>query len=178
MIETERLTLRPWIDADLEPFVAIVTDPAVGEWLGGARTLEQALTDFDRMRAFWNEHGHGWLAIARKDDGAVIGRVVCRRVPPEWKHPMNSVAEVGWALAHDAWGRGYASEAAAAMLDWGFPALQVPEIYAWTAATNLRSRAVMKRIGMSRAPEHDFEHPDLPPGDPLRAHVVYVIGRQ
>jgi RimJ/RimL family protein N-acetyltransferase len=177
VIETERLVLRRWIDADREPFIAIVTDPAVGEWLGGARTQEQALSDFDRMQSFWEEHGCGWLALVRASDGAVIGRVACRRVLPEWKHPMGSVVEVGWALAADAWGHGYASEGAAAMLDWGFRNLAVPEIYAWTAATNLRSQAVMKRIGMTPAPQFDFEHPDLAESDPLRAHVVYIARR-
>ncbi|HXQ46394.1 MAG TPA: GNAT family N-acetyltransferase [Caulobacteraceae bacterium] len=178
MIETERLVLRRWSEADREPFVAMVTDPAVGNWLGGARTPEQAFADFDRMLAFWNAWGHGWLAVVPKGDGEVIGRVVCRRVPPEWKHPMKSVVEVGWALAREAWGYGYASEAAAAVLEWGFPTLGVSQIYAWTAATNLRSQAVMRRIGMTRAPEHDFEHPDLALDDPLRSHVVYVAARQ
>ena len=98
VIETARLILRPWIDADLEQFVALVTDPAVGEWLGGARSREQALGDFDGMRAFWNVHGNGWLAAVRKDDCAVIGRVACRRLPAEWRHPMGRVVELGWAL--------------------------------------------------------------------------------
>ncbi|HXQ12567.1 MAG TPA: GNAT family N-acetyltransferase [Caulobacteraceae bacterium] len=178
MIETERLTLRRWVDADREPFVAIVTDPAVGEWLGGARTPAQAITDFNRMRAFWEEHGSGQLAIERKADAALVGRVGCRRQPPEWKHPMVGKVEIGWMLAPDAWGFGYATEAAAATLPLGFAAHDVAEIYSWTARINHRSEAVMRRIGMSRAPEYDFDHPDLPLGDPLRAHVGYVIGRQ
>jgi RimJ/RimL family protein N-acetyltransferase len=178
VIETDRLTLRRWADADREPFVAIVTDPAVGAWLGGARTREQALADFDRMRAFWDERGYGQLAVERKADAAVVGRVGCRRQPVEWKHPMVGKVEIGWLLARDAWGHGYASEAATAILPWGFAMLDVPEIYSWTARINHRSEAVMRRIGMSRAPKYDFEHPDLPLDDPLRAHVVYVIGRQ
>jgi RimJ/RimL family protein N-acetyltransferase len=177
VIETARLTLRPWIDADLEQFVALVTDPAVGEWLGGARSREQALGDFDGMRAFWNVHGNGWLAAVRKDDCAVIGRVACRRLPAEWRHPMGRVVELGWALLPATWGRGYASEAAAAMLNWGFGALATPTIYAWTAAGNVRSQAVMRRIGMARAPGCDFDHPDLAADDPLRHHVVYLARR-
>lgn len=177
MIETERLLLRPWRDDDRDAFVAIVCDPEVGAWLGGARTHDQALDDFARMRAFWDSRGSGWLAIGRKSDGAVVGRVVCRRQPPEWRHPMAGEVEVGWALARDAWGHGYASEAAAAMLPWGFKTLDTPTIYSWTAAPNSRSEAIMRRIGMSRAPERDFDHPDLAADDPLRSHVVYVVKR-
>jgi RimJ/RimL family protein N-acetyltransferase len=178
VIETERLILRPWGEADREPFVAIVTDPAVGDWLGGARTPEQAQTDFDRMLAFWRERGYGQLAVVRKADAAVVGRVGCRRQPVEWKHPMVGKVEIGWMLARGAWGQGYATEAAAGVLPWGFETLDVPVIYSWTARTNRRSESVMRRIGMARAREFDFDHPDLAADDPLRAHVVYAITRQ
>jgi RimJ/RimL family protein N-acetyltransferase len=178
MIETERLTLRPWTEADREPFVAIMTDPAVGDWLGGARSREQALGDFDRMIAFWAERGYGQLAVVRKADAELVGRVGCRRQPVEWKHPMVGKVEIGWLLAREAWGNGYATEAAAGVLPWGFETLDVPVIYSWTARKNARSEAVMQRIGMARAPEYDFDHPDLALDDPLRPHVVYAIARQ
>ncbi len=167
--------------ADLAPWIVrksrAVLHQAVGEWLGGARSREQALGDFDGMRAFWNVHGNGWLAAVRKDDCAVIGRVACRRLPAEWRHPMGRVVELGWALLPATWGRGYASEAAAAMLNWGFGALATPTIYAWTAAGNVRSQAVMRRIGMARAPGCDFDHPDLAADDPLRHHVDVAATR-
>jgi RimJ/RimL family protein N-acetyltransferase len=177
VIETARLTLRPWRDADRDVFVAFATDPAVGDWLGGARSHDEALADFERMRATWDANGAGWLAIAKTDDDGVVGRVCCRRQPPEWAHPMAEVVEVGWALARNAWGHGYASEAAAAILPWGFARFDDPAIYAWTARTNARSQAVMKRIGMTPAPEHDFDHPNLAADHPLRPHVVYAIAR-
>jgi RimJ/RimL family protein N-acetyltransferase len=177
MIETERLLLRPWRDADRDAFIAIVCDPEVGAWLGGARTPDQAGGDFDRMRAFWSEHGYGQLACEHKAGGALVGRVGVRRQPPEWKHPMVGEVEVGWMLARDAWGHGYATEAAAAVLPWGFETLDTPTIYSWTATTNHRSEAIMRRLGMTRAPDRDFVHPDLADDDPLRAHVVYVLKR-
>jgi RimJ/RimL family protein N-acetyltransferase len=177
MIETERLILRLWIEADREPFVAFASDPEVSAWLGGEKTPEEASADFDRMRTFWAERGHGWLAIARKSDDAMIGRVVCRRQPPEWNHPLAEVVEIGWGLARDAWGHGYASEAAAAILPWGFETLATPVIYSWTARSNRRSEAVMQRIGMTRRADLDFEHPDLAADHPLRSHVVYEIER-
>jgi len=176
MIETPRLILRPWSEADREAFVHIVSDPEVGEWLGGARTRDQAIADFDRMRAFWDAHGHGQFAIERKADGVLVGRVGCRRQPPEWNHPMMGEVEIGWMLAREAWGNGYATEAAGAVLDWGFQALATPEI-SWTSTSNHRSEAIMRRIGMQRASERDFDHPDLAQGDRLRPHVVYVARR-
>jgi RimJ/RimL family protein N-acetyltransferase len=178
VIETERLLLRPWVEADREPFIAIVTDAEVGDWLGGARTREQAMGDFERMLGFWAQRGYGQLAVVRKTDAAIVGRVGCRRQPVEWKHPMVGKVEIGWLLARDAWGQGYATEAAASVLPWGFATLDVPAIYSWTTRINRRSEAVMQRIGMVRAPEYDFEHPNLALDDPLRAHVVYVTARQ
>jgi RimJ/RimL family protein N-acetyltransferase len=177
MIETERLTLRRWDEPDREAFVAIICDPEVGEWLGGARTREQALADFDRMGAFWETYGYGQIAVVRKADGAVVGRVGCRRQPVEWKHPLVGRVEVGWMLARDAWGFGYATEAAAAVLPWGFEIFTDREIFAWTATINHRSQAVMQRLGMTRTPEHDFDQPELPEGHPLRRHVVYLTRR-
>src|ERR1700679_1831596 len=144
MIETPRLILRPWSEADREAFVRIVSDPEVGEWLGGARTRDQAIADFDRMQAVWDAHGHGQFAIERKADAVLAGRVGCRRQPPEWNHPMMGEVEIGWLLAREAWGHGYASEAAAAVLPWGFEALGVATIFSWTARINHRSEAVMR----------------------------------
>ncbi len=177
MIETERLVLRPWEEPDRAAFVAMLTDPEVGAWLGGARTCEEASDDFDRMQAFWSERGYGQLAVVRKADGAVIGRVGCRRQPVEWKHPMVGHVEIGWLLARNTWGFGYATEAATALLRWGFDIFDDPEIFAWTAAINQRSQAVMQRLSMRRTPEHDFDQPELAEDHPLRHHIVYAMGR-
>jgi ribosomal-protein-alanine N-acetyltransferase len=177
VIETERLTLRPWTEADRAPFVAMMGDPDVGYWLGGALDPQAAGAAFERMRQFWAEHGYGQLAIESKADGALVGRVGLRRQPEAWSHPMSGAVEVGWLLARQAWGHGYATEAAAAALAWGFPALDVQVIHSWTARSNTRSEAVMRRIGMTRAPHLDFEHPDLAEDHPLRPHVVYLTER-
>ena len=153
---------------------ALVVGAKVGDWLGGAWTRDQATADFDRMLAFWKERGHGQLAVVRKADGDLVGRVGCRRQPIEWEHPMVGRVEIGWLLARGAWGFGYATEAAAAIIPWGFGVFEDDEIYAWTARSNARSEAVMRRIGMERVAELDFEHPQLAADDPLRPHVVYV----
>jgi RimJ/RimL family protein N-acetyltransferase len=85
--------------------------------------------------------------------------------------------ELGWRLAREAWGEGYASEGAAASLAWGRARLDVERIVAFTADTNLRSQAVMRRIGMTRRPDLDFDHPELAQNHPLRRHVVYALAR-
>ena len=90
---------------------------------------------------------------------------------------MVGEVEIGWLLAREAWGHGYATEAGAAVLGWGFEALATPEIYSWTSTANHRSEAIMRRIGMQRAPERDFDHPGLAQGDPLRPHLGYLAKR-
>lgn len=91
--------------------------------------------------------------------------------------PVEGKAEIGWRLAHEAWGRGFATEAARASLDWLFANL--PDDYAWaiTHTGNHRSRAVMERLGMRHHPELDFDHPRIAEGDPLRRHVTYSLAR-
>ena len=91
--------------------------------------------------------------------------------------PVGPPVEAGWRMVPDAWGAGYVTEAARAALDWGFANLNVAEIVAFTAATNLRSQAVMQRVGMVRDPARDFEHPRVKAGDPLRPHVLYSARR-
>ncbi|HEY3799373.1 MAG TPA: GNAT family N-acetyltransferase [Caulobacteraceae bacterium] len=175
MIETERLTLRPFVEADRADWMAMVTDPEVAEPLGGARI--QAPDYFDGVLTFWATYGHGPLALLRRSDGALIGRVGIRRQPPEWAHPMMGEVEVGWMLARPAWGEGYATEAARAALAWGFETLGVPQIFSWTTQVNVRSQAVMRRLGMRRVAERDFLQPGRDADDPLGPHVVFVIGR-
>jgi ribosomal-protein-alanine N-acetyltransferase len=86
--------------------------------------------------------------------------------------------EIGWRLARHAWGRGYATEAARRALQHGFEALGLEEIVSFTVPANLRSLAVMERLGMRRDPAGDFEHPRLPEGHRLRRHVLYRLSRE
>jgi RimJ/RimL family protein N-acetyltransferase len=96
---------------------------------------------------------------------------------PPGPPPFPAGYEIGWRLARSAWGRGFASEAGAALLAHGFETLGLLEVLAFTARTNLRSQAVMRRIGLQPDPSRDFDHPALAPGHPLRAHVVWVARR-
>jgi len=175
MIETERLILRHWAAADLEPYADIMVEPEVGRWLGGPFTREQAHERVARFKASLAATGLGRLAIERKRDGRMIGH--CGLAPTAADQPMPQGLEMGWALAPDAWGEGYATEAARAVIDDGFVRHNPAEILAFTGTTNLRSQGVMQRLGMVRVAERDFDHPLLAPDHPLRRHVVYVALR-
>jgi len=173
MIETARLILRPWRDADRAPYAAMMADPEVGYWLGGALSEAQANAQIDRFMATSAARGPGWLAVERREDGALLGAGCLREVLAG--HPLAGDIEIGWRLAHSAWGAGYATEAARALLDHGFAGLGLSEIVAFTAVSNTRSRAVMERLDFERQPHRDFDHPGLAAAHPLRRHVVYVI---
>ncbi|HUQ12801.1 MAG TPA: GNAT family N-acetyltransferase [Novosphingobium sp.] len=170
-LDTGRLVLRPWRDADRDPFFALNSDPAVMEYLpGGDRADSDAAVD--RMIATQAEHGHCFWAVERKDDGAFLG--FCGPMPA--REPLHEV-ELGWRLRRDAWGLGYASEAARASLAWCWANLDTPTVMAITVPANLRSRAVMERIGMTYVEGGDFDHPALPAGHPLSRHVLYRASR-
>jgi RimJ/RimL family protein N-acetyltransferase len=172
MITTSRLILRPWRETDREPYVAMMADPEVGYWLGGTRAREVALADIERWDAVIARDGFGFFALERKADGAFLGAAALLVLPAD--RPPGPCHELGWRLAREAWGFGYATEAARALLDEGFERLNLSEILAFTATSNLRSRAVMERLGMRRDESRDFDHPALAPDHPLRRHVVYV----
>ncbi|MEO8114240.1 MAG: GNAT family N-acetyltransferase, partial [Phenylobacterium sp.] len=130
----------------------------------------------DRINAHIARHGFGLWGAERKADGRLIGFVGLAMVEAG-DLPVGPAIEMGWRLIPEAWGGGYASEGARAALDWGFANLDISEIIAFTAATNVRSQAVMRRIGMVAAPERDFDHPRLAEDHPLRRHVVFAARR-
>ena len=96
---------------------------------------------------------------------------------PSFEAHFTPCVEVGWRLARALWGQGYATEAARASVEFAFTRLALDEIVSMTVPANLRSRRVMKRLGLSRNAADDFMHPLLPEGDPLRPHVLYRLGR-
>ncbi|MCZ1012812.1 GNAT family N-acetyltransferase [Streptomyces noursei] len=170
---TDRLTLRRWRAADLEPWAAMNADPEVREHLGDVLTREQCDASVARFQAEFDQRGYGWWAVEVRTTGEFIGFAGLDRVDDGL--PFTGV-EIGWRLARSAWGHGYATEAATAVLAYGFDTLGLPEILAVTTATNLRSQAVMRRIGMTRDPADDFDDPAAPEG-PLRPNVLFRIAR-
>lgn len=173
-LETQRLTLRSWRDADRAPFAAICADPRVMATLGPVMTRDESDALLGRVEAIEAEYGHTFWAVEHKDDAALIGWCGVIRGNAG---PVDGQAEIGWRLAYDAWGRGYATEAARASLGWLFANLPDESAWAITHTGNLRSRAVMERLVMRYRPDLDFDHPRIAEGEPLRRHVTYELAR-
>jgi RimJ/RimL family protein N-acetyltransferase len=172
-LETERLVLRRFSTAaDRDAFAAICRDPVVMEWLGGVLDREQADARVDRVEASFEARGHGRFLVERKLDGMFLGW--CGIMLAHDDLPVAGQPEIGWRLVREAWGQGYATEMARAVFDDGFRRLGFKEVLAFTSAHNVRSQAVMTRLGLVREPHRDFQHPGLPLGDPHRQSVVFV----
>ena len=175
-IETERLILRPWRDADAAPFAALNADPEVMRHFPKRLTRAESDALAERIRTRMAERGWGSFAVEVKGGEPFIG-FVGPNVPP-YAIPCGPCVEIGWRLARSAWGRGYATEAARAALAFGFDTLGLSEIVAFTVVANTRSRAVMQRLGMSHDPADDFDHPLIEEGNPMRRHVLYRLAAQ
>ena len=175
-LETERLTLREFRAGDREPFARMNADPRVMEHFPGLLTREESDELVDRFAQRWAEDGLGLWALERRDDGSFIG--FAGLAPPRFEAVFTPAVEVGWRLAVDAWGHGYATEAAREALQFGFEERNLDEILSWTVPANVRSRAVMERLGLTHDPADDFDHPNIPVGSPLRRHVLYRLSRE
>jgi ribosomal-protein-alanine N-acetyltransferase len=173
VLETERLLLRRWRQSDRGPFAALNADPEVMAHFPKPLTRIESDAVIARLEDRWAADGIAFVAAERKADGAFVGMVGLARTRP----PLLGAVEVGWRLAREHWGQGYATEAARAWLAYGFGRMQLDEIVAYTVPANLRSQAVMRRLGMTPDPARDFDHPLLPEGHPLRAHVVFALRR-
>jgi RimJ/RimL family protein N-acetyltransferase len=173
VIETERLILRRWREADIVPYAAMMADPAVADWLGGVQTAEKAKASLARREAVFEAFGLGMWAVERRRDAVFLGAVGLD--PVEDDMPFAPGVEAAWRMARHAWGAGYATEAARAAINDGFARCGLAEILAVTARTNLRSQALMRRLGFTPQPWRDFDHVRLAPDDPLRPHVVYAL---
>ncbi|WP_260617190.1 GNAT family N-acetyltransferase [Microbispora hainanensis] len=173
-IRTERLVLRRWREDDKEPFAALNADPVVMEHFPATLSREDSDALAERIEAGFDEHGFGLWAV--EADGEFIGFTGLS--VPRFTAPFTPCVEIGWRLARSAWGRGYATEAARASLEDGFGRAGLTEVVSFTAVQNVRSQAVMRRLGMTHDPADDFDHPALPAGHPLRRHVLYRIRRQ
>jgi RimJ/RimL family protein N-acetyltransferase len=172
-LSTERLTLRQWRDADLDPWAALNADPEVREYFPEILTREQCAGSLARFAGEIGERGWGFWAVEVTATGEFIGMTGLD--PVDAGMPFEGV-EIGWRLARGGWGHGYATEAARAALGYGFETLGLAEILAVTTLGNRRSQAVMRRLAMTRDPAEDFDDPETPPG-PLRRSVLYRLSR-
>lgn len=174
-LRTERLLMRRWREEDRRPFAALNADPRVMEFFPAPLSRAESDTLVERIEMGFERHGFGLWALELQEGGGFIG-FTGLSIPPFEAH-FTPAVEVGWRLARSAWGNGYATEAGRAAIIQGFEQLGLEEIVSMTTVRNRRSRAVMERLGMSRDPADDFEFPTLPPGDPLRPHVLYRVRR-
>jgi RimJ/RimL family protein N-acetyltransferase len=175
MIRTSRLILREWRDSDLDAFAALNADPRVREFFPSLLTRVESAASIARMQAHITQHGFGFWAVEVPGVADCVG--MCGLAYVFFEAPFvkkgQPCVEIGWRLAHEHWGHGYATEAAKAALNHGFRTLGLPEIVAFAVVANQRSRRVMERIGMTYDAADDFDHPALPPGHSLRRHVLY-----
>lgn len=174
-ITTQRLLLRQWCEEDLEPFARLNGDPAVMRYFPGTLTRAES----DELARFAQGliavHGWGLWAVEVPGGAPFVGFVGLNRV--RFDAHFTPAIEVGWRLDKAHWGRGYATEAAAAALTFAFDELQCPEVVSFTALINEPSLRVMRRLGMSHGPADDFDHPALADG-PLRRHALYRMRRE
>ena len=174
-LTTARLRLRAWAERDLAPFAALNADPRVMEFFPAPLSAAESDALVGHVREHFARHGYGFWAVQAPGVADFIGFVGL--AVPTFQARFTPCVEIAWRLAYDYWGRGYSSEAAVAVVDFAFASLGLDEIVSFTVPDNLRSRRVMGRLGMRRSPEDDFEHPALPEGHPLRAHVLYRLSR-
>ena len=171
--ETDRLVLRDWREEDWPRFWAATNTPAVMRWLGGVADDAKRRGAQDRLLSYTRDHGHTFWVVERKDDGAILGFCGLKRCNQQGS-PIGMM-EVGWRLREDAWGKGYAKEAAAAALDLAFTRFGADEVIALTVTGNSPSWGLMIRLGMRRRIDLDFANADFDPDSGMI--IVYSISR-
>lgn len=172
-LSSGRICLRQWREADRQAFAALNSDPRVMEFFRSRLTRDESDALVDHIESHFRERNYGLWAVEVADVAPFIGFAGLHFA--QFSAPFTPCVEIGWRLAYDYWGHGYATEAARLALAHGFGTLALPEIVSFTSTNNHRSRAVMERLGMRRDPEDDFDRPSLPEGHPLRRHVLYRL---
>ncbi len=174
-LTTERLVLRDWRDEDLPAFRSLNLDREVRRYFPGLLMPYESDASATRIRHFLSENGWGLWAVEERGGAPFLGFVGLNR--PGFA-PFTHSVEIGWRLSRNAWGHGYATEAARAALAHGFTALGLDEIVAFTVPTNVPSRRVMDRLSMVQDEAGTFEHPRIDEGHPLRTHVLYRLSHE
>jgi RimJ/RimL family protein N-acetyltransferase len=172
-LRTARLLLRPWRDSDFAPFAALNADPRVMEHYPAVLSRDESDRLAVRLRGDLEANGHGLWAVEIPGQADFIGYTGLWR--PTYQTPFTPCVEIGWRIAAAHWGRGYATEAARAALEYAFDSLKLDEVVSFTVPANRRSLRVMEKLGLTRDLHGDFEHPLLPVEHPLRPHVLYRI---
>jgi RimJ/RimL family protein N-acetyltransferase len=171
-LETGRLLLRQWRDDDYDIFARINADPRVMRYFPTLLSRADSDSMADRCRDLIASRGWGFWALELKDRGDFIGILGLNQ--PQYRLPCSPCTEIGWRLCFEHWGKGYATEAGMRALGFAFDTLSLPEVVAFSVVSNLRSRAVMERLGMVNNRTR-FKHPAVSPGHPLSEHVLYSV---
>jgi RimJ/RimL family protein N-acetyltransferase len=174
-LHTRRCVLRQWKPSDLAPWAEMNADPEVRRYFSSIATEEQARGEAERCRDAIAQRGWGMWAL--EVPGVLPFAGFVGLAVPHYDAPWVPAVEIGWRLPRAAWGKGLATEAAQAALDFGFARLGLAEIVAITVPANAPSRRVMERLGMLRDEAGDFDHPRIEAGHPLRRHVLYRKAR-
>src|SRR3954469_9013572 len=175
MKTAERVILRQWRATDLPAFAALNADPRVIEFMPNLLTSAESDAMAERIASTIERDGFGLWAVEVPGVAEFIGFVGLNR--PNFEAHFRPCVEIGWRLACEFWGRGYATEAAHAALRHGFEQLRLEEIVSFTTVAKERSRRVMERLGMTHSTADDFDHPSLPDGHALQPHVLYRLRR-
>lgn len=171
MLETQRLILRQWKDSDFPIFAQINTHPNVREFFYQPATIESSIGMAERLRDRIDKNGYGLWAVEIKLTGEFIGFTGLAKV--FFNATPTDHTEIAWRLDPTHWGKGYATEAAHAVLEDGFVRIGLPEIIAYTVPHNDASRRIMDKIGMTHNPDDDFDHPDVPKDHRMCRMVLY-----
>ncbi len=174
-LKTKRLILRQWREEDLEPFALLNADARVMEFFPAVLSREESDVLAGRIEKLIREKGWGFWAVESRDEGTFIGFTGLHQ--PEYDLPFNPCVEIGWRLAKKYWGRGYATEAGHAALNFAFDTLSLSEVCSFATRHNIKSQAVMERLGLKNT-HSNFDHPHIPADSPLREHVLFKIDRQ
>lgn len=166
VLTTARLRLRTWDADDVAPFMAHLNVPDVMAWLGGVQDAATFRAAYDRLQGYQRDFGHTFWIVERLPDGGhlsgeLLGFCGLKRVNAEGAGALTGTMEIGWRLRSDAWGQGYAGEAARAALDAAFDRFGADTVVALTVDGNRASRALMERLGMRRDAAADFAEPKL-----------------
>ena len=175
--ETARLRLRTWDPADEFRFFDIMNRPAVMRWLGGLQSPEEWSAGYQRLLGYQRDFGFTFWIVERKADGDILGFCGLKRANAPGSKRILGEIEIGWRLREDAWGQGYAKEAAIASMDLAFDQFAAPRVVAVTAAGNEPSQGLMIKLGMTPRPELDFVDERFPADSEVNPQVVFVVER-
>ena len=172
---TERLVLRRWRQSDREPFSRLNADPRAMEFMPGVLSRAESNRLADRIEAHFLEYGFGLCAVELRQNHCFLGFIGLS--VPGFQAEVTPCVEIGWRLSPAHWGQGLATEGSREMVRYAFDVVGLDALVSFTVPGNLKSRRVMEKLGMTRDPDEDFDHPLLPEGNPLRRHVLYRLRR-